>query len=182
MPHSNIIDAQSEDEIWKKIAEQLETKDNTLDYTAQFMTGDKSVTLDIDIDPNRSADSDKPVTTFTTPLTDEVGFRFRIEKQGLKHTIGKLFGMQDVIVGQPEFDKKFLIRSNDVEKVKQLFSDPAISATLLDEPVADFEIREHRIGANREIILGLDLDGVITDPQKLQQLFQPFKMVLSQLQ
>jgi hypothetical protein len=181
MPHSNIIEARSEDEIWKTIAEQLAAKNNTLDYTAQFVTGDKSVTLDIDIDPNRSDDSDKPVTTFTTPLTEEVSFRFRIEKQGLKHTIGKLFGMQDVIVGQPEFDKKFLIQSNDVEKVKQLFSDPAVSAALMEEPVADFEIREHRIGANREVILGLDLEGIITDAQKLQKLFQPFKIVLSHL-
>jgi len=181
MPHSNIIAAKSEDEVWKIIAEQLNSKENNQDYTAQFSTQYHSVDLDIDIHPEGGDENGKQMTSFSAPLSDKTSFRFRIANQGLKHTIGKLFGMQDVIIGHPEFDKKFLIQTNDAAKVKKAFSDEQVTAALLEQPIVVFEIREHRIGANKQILLGLDLEGGITEPDKLKNIFQPFKIVLNQL-
>lgn len=181
MPHQNIITGNSEDEVWKIIAEQLNDKKDDLDYTAQFNTTSHCVTLDIDIHPDRGEEDEKPLTSFSVQLPDETSFRFKIQKQGLKHEIGKLFGMQDVIIGNREFDKKFLIQSNDVEKVKEVLSDDRVYSELLKHPVVDFKIRERKIGANKEIVLGLDLEGGITEPDKLKKAFQPFKAVLSHL-
>jgi hypothetical protein len=181
MPHSNIINAQSEDEIWKIIADQLTNKKDDLDYTAQFSTDAHCVTLDIDIHPDRGEDNDKPLTSFSAELPNETSFRFNIEKQGLKHEIGKLFGMQDVIVGYPEFDKKFLIQTNDVDKVKKVLSNAEVSNELLKHPIVDFKIRERKIGMTKEIVLDLSLEGGITEPDTLKSAFQPFKIVLNSL-
>ncbi len=183
MPHRNIITENSEEEVWKAIAGQLNSKEDNLDYTAQFTTQNHCVTLDIDIHPDRVYDDEdvKPLTSFSTPLPDETSFRFRIEKQSLKHEIGKLFGMQDVIIGHPAFDKRFLIQSNDEAKVKDIFSNAEVSATLLQHPVDDFEIREHKIGANKEIVFRLNLEGGITEPAALKDIFQSFKTVLNTL-
>lgn len=181
MPHRNTIEGKSEDEIWKIIADQLTAKENNLDYTAQFLTQKHCVILDIDIHPDRGEENEKPVTCFSAKLPDETNFRFKIEKQGLKQEIGKIFGMQDVIIGHPVFDKKFLIQSNAEEKVKELFSNSEVTEILLKHPVIDFKIRERKIGANKEIVLGLYLEGGITEPEKLKDLFQPFKIVLSLL-
>src|SRR4051812_14305207 len=115
MPHRNIITEQSEDEVWNVITNQLKTKDDNADYSAQFSTGNYCVTLDVDINPKGDDDDDDgPSTSFSAPLPIETDFRFKIEKQSIKHEIAKLFGMQDVVIGQPEFDKRFLIQSNDV--------------------------------------------------------------------
>ncbi|MCW3111204.1 MAG: hypothetical protein JWQ09_5710 [Segetibacter sp.] len=179
MPHRNIITGKSEDEVWKIIADQLNSKEDNRDYTAQFSTQSYCVTLDIDINPDRDDEDGKPVTSFSAQLHDQTSFRFKIAKQGLKQEIGKLFGMQDVIIGHPEFDKKFLIQANDVSKVKEILSDAEVSAELLKHPVVDFKIRERKIGANREIVLGLYLEGGITEPDKLKNIFQPFKIVLN---
>ncbi|MDQ6815635.1 MAG: hypothetical protein M3040_18040 [Bacteroidota bacterium] len=181
MPHSNIIDAPSEDEIWRIIADQLNNNKDDLDYTAQFQCDNYSITLDIDIHPDRGEDNDKPITSFSSELPLESPFRFNIEKQGLKHEIAKLFGMQDVIIGHPEFDKKFLNQSNDVEKVKKVLSDADVSAELLKFPVVDFKIRERKIGMTKEIVLDLSLEGGITEPEQLKNIFQPFKTVLGYL-
>ena len=181
MPHSNIILGKSEDEVWKIIADQLNNKDDNLNYTAEFSIQKHCVNLDIDIHPDSGDEKGKPVTSLSAQLPEDTGFRFSIEKQGLKHQIGKLFGMQDVIIGHSEFDKKFLIKSNDAAKVKEVLSDPNVSDTLLKHPVLDFEIREHKIGANKEIVLALDLEGGITEPDKLMNIFQPFRIVLNYL-
>ncbi|MCW3081543.1 hypothetical protein [Segetibacter sp.] len=181
MPHQNIVTGESEDEVWKIIADQLNNKKDDLDYTAQFDTQNYCVTLDIDIHPDRGEDNDKPVTSFSVDLPDETEFRFKIQKQGLKHEIGKLFGMQDVVIGHREFDKKFLIQSNDADKVKELLSDTEVSEELLKHPIVDFKIRERKIGANKEIVLGLELEGGITEPNTLKSVFQPYKAVLNYL-
>jgi hypothetical protein len=181
MPHQNIITGNSEDEVWKIIADQLNEKKDNLDYTAQFNTATHCVTLDIDIHPDRGEEDEKPLTSFSVQLPDETSFRFKIQKQGLKHEIAKLFGMQDVVIGDREFDKKFLIQTNDVDKVKEVLSDDRVHSELLKHPVVDFKIRERKIGANKEIVLGLDLEGGITEPERLQSAFQPFKAVLGYL-
>lgn len=181
MPNNNIITGKSEEEVWKIITDQLNSKDNNHNYTAQFPTEKHIVTIDIDIHPDGGDENGKQLTSFSAELPEETNFRFSIEKQGLKHRIGKLFGMQDVIVGHPEFDKKFLIQSNNVARVKEVLSDARVSGALLEEPVVDFEVREHKIGGNKKIVLALDLDGAITEPTTLQNLFQPFKIVLDYL-
>lgn len=181
MPHRNTIEGKSEDEIWQVITDQLTAKEDDRDYTAQFLNDKYCVILDIDIHPDRGEENEKPVTSFSAQLPDQTNFRFKIAKQKLKQEIGKLFGMQDVIIGQPLFDKRFLIQSNDEEKVKKLFSTPEMTDILLKYPVIDFKIRERKIGANQEIVLGLYLEGGITEPEKLKDLYQPFKTVLEQL-
>jgi len=182
MPHSNIITGESENEIWKTIAEQLNTTEGKKKYyTAQFPTEKHSVTIHVDVDHDSSEDEEGPITSFTARLSDQTSFRFRVEKQNLKHSIGKLFGMQDVIVGHPEFDKKFLIQSNDETKVKELFSNAEVSAALLKQPVTHCEIRENRIGANRETVLDLEIEGGLTDPDELENIYQPFKTILTYL-
>lgn len=181
MPHKNIIDVKSEDEVWKIIAEQLNSKEDDLDYTAQFSFKNYCVVLDIDIHPDRGDENEKPITSFSAQLDEGTDFRFNLKKQGLKHQIGKLFGMQDVIIGHADFDKQFLIQSNDEAKVKEVLSDTGVSAELLKHPVTEFKIRERKIGTNKEIVLDLELEGGITEPDKLKNIFQPFKIMLNHL-
>lgn len=181
MSHKNIIAGESENEVWEIIAQQLSNKKDNLDYTAQIDTEKRCVTLDIDINPDRGEENEKPITAFSAPLPDETSFRFNIKKQNLKHEIGKLFGMQDIVIGDAEFDKAFLIQTNEETKVKELLSDAEVCAELLKHPVLEFKIRERKIGVNIELVLRLELEGGITEPDQLMGAFQPFKRVLNQI-
>jgi hypothetical protein len=181
MPHRNIIAEESEEAIWKVITDQLNSRKDEQDYSVQFSFGNYRVTLDIDILPDHGEDGEKPYTSFTTPVSNDNNFRFKIEQQGLKHQIGKLFGTQDIVVGQPDVDKKYLIQSNNEEKVKEMLKQSELSTALLRHPVANFEIKENKIGVTRETVLRLDVEGAITEPSILQSLFQTFKTALSKL-
>jgi hypothetical protein len=40
-------------------------------------------------------------------------YRLNVYEQGPISTIGKYFGMQDVVIGHPEFDKEYIVKTND---------------------------------------------------------------------
>ena len=183
MPHSNIITANSEQEIWNRIAEQIQGKKDNKDYTAQTTIEDVTINVDIDFHPESAEEGNANGTTsFSAPLPDVKDFRFRLFKQNFKHNIRKLFGMQDVVVGNDELDQKFIIQSNDEQKVKTILANEQVSSWLLQLPVYVFEIRDLKIGANREVELTLEIEGRIKEPETLKNIFQPFKAALPFLQ
>ena len=58
------------------------------------------------------------------PYVNPEGFRFTIYRKGLFSDLGKLLGMQDIEVGDPEFDEAFIIKGNDESKVRDALRQP----------------------------------------------------------
>ncbi len=179
MPHSNIIKAKSEDEIWKKISDQLKNDLGKKDYSALIEDEQYSILLDIDIDPEGGSDDGELLTSLTAKLSDEQHVRFSITHQGFKSEVKKIFGMQDIEIGFQEFDNKFIIKGNETEKVKEIFSNEELRFALLKFDNIIFEIRDHKIGAHKEVVLALDISEVVNDPLQLRSLYKSFKLVLS---
>lgn len=181
MPHNNIIAGETESDIWKVIADQLEAKEGNADYSAQFAASKHTVTMDIDITVDEEDPEDEPGTSFRAVVPDHVTFRFRIVKQNLKHDIAKLFGMQDVVIGHRDFDRKFLVQSNDAGKVKTLLSKPEIFEHLVNHPVSEFELKEYKLGGYVETVLVLYIAEAVTEPARLKEIFLPFRAALDYL-
>jgi hypothetical protein len=76
------------------------------------------------------------------PYQDKNGFRFAISRKDMFSEIGKLFGMQDVKIGDAIFDDEFIIKSNDEEKVRAFFDSPRLRQLAQAQPYVSFEIRE----------------------------------------
>lgn len=53
-------------------------------------------------------------------------FEFHIYNSNIFSSVGKYFGMQDIETGDPVFDKKYIVKSNDGFKVKQLLRDQKV--------------------------------------------------------
>lgn len=181
MPHSNVISGSSEQEMFKTVEEQLKNKKDDRDYSVEFSIHNHTVNIDIDYHASTDDDEMSGTTLITAPLSSDVAFRFALTKQTLKSNVKKLFGMQDVIVGNAELDRKFIIQSNDEARVKELLSDPEISGPLVEFPIIIFEVRELKIGATQETVLTYDVEGRITDAARLQRVFAPFGKVLTYL-
>ena len=62
-------------------------------------------------------------TRMRAPYVNPEGFRFTIYRKGVFSDLGKLLGMQDIEVGDPDFDEAFIIKGNDESKVRDLFAD-----------------------------------------------------------
>jgi hypothetical protein len=59
-------------------------------------------------------------------------FKLLITQQGLIDNVAKLFGMQDIQIGNKQFDKKFIVKSNDEAKTLLLLSNNSITKSLQD--------------------------------------------------
>ena len=69
-------------------------------------------------------------TRVITPLSFKQEFYFEIYRKSIFSSIAKLFGMQDIETGHHEFDKDFIIKSNNGFKVKQLLNSPEVRKSI----------------------------------------------------
>jgi sensor c-di-GMP phosphodiesterase-like protein len=78
-------------------------------------------TVMLELTETTLVDEGDRATETVTRLREE-GFRFAIYRKGFFSDLGKLMGMQDIEVGDPEFDEAFIIKGNDESKVVRFFS------------------------------------------------------------
>ena len=76
------------------------------------------------------------------PYINPEGFRFTIYRKSLFSNLGKLLGMQNIEVGDPEFDEAFIIKGNDESKVRDLFANPKIRQMIQAQPKIWLEVKD----------------------------------------
>jgi hypothetical protein len=63
----------------------------------------------------------KTYTRVVIPYKSYDDFQFNIYEDELIFKIAKIFGFQDVKIGNEEFDKKYIIKTNNEQKLKNIF-------------------------------------------------------------
>jgi len=112
--------------------------------------------------------------------------RFKIFRKGLFSTIGKLFGAQDIIIGDPEFDKAFVIKGNDEAKIQHLFSSITLRDIILSHEYLHLEIMEKEGPCGDKIPEGINqlyylVEGDFKDVDHLKSIYTLFGAFLDQL-
>ena len=64
----------------------------------------------------------KTFTRVVIPYKSNDDFQFNIYEDELIFKIAKIFGFQDVKIGKEEFDKKYIIKTNNEQKLKNIFN------------------------------------------------------------
>jgi hypothetical protein len=170
-----IIKGANEEDIWLQVSKDLAAED-ILEYNVIVQQGTYQVEIDVDIDLGGGFEGGFELTTLRSVLNDTDDFRFAIHKEHFIDEIGKFFGMQDVIIGYPEFDKHVIIKTNSEEKVKALFADEQLR-TFLQSLEEDFTlgIATH----HHQQVLEFSLEKGVTDPTSLRQIYHYFYSVLT---
>jgi hypothetical protein len=113
------------------------------------------------------------------------GFRFRI---GIRTMIGglvKLLGMQEIRISYPDFDRQYVIRSNDESKVRALFANPRIRELIELIPPRDmdtFEVNHWEKAPEEALQLQFYLRYWLkSDVERLKSLYDLFVETLSEL-
>ncbi|MHC5036062.1 MAG: DUF3137 domain-containing protein [Planctomycetota bacterium] len=125
-------------------------------------------------------------TRMRAPYVNADGFRFKVYREGFFSKVGKLFGMQDVVVGFPEFDRDFVIQGNDWHRLRQLFAHPRIRELIQAQPHICFEVKDDEGWFGKKFPGDVDqlvfhVSGVIKDIQRLKLLFSLFAHTLNHL-
>ncbi len=180
----------SKEEIWRQFCTEIS---GTL-VEGSFWEGTKvearhgewTVTLD-----TYKVSTGKSSITFTrmrAPYVNPDGFIFAIYRKGVFSTIGKWLGMQDVCVGQPEFDEAFIIKGNDEWKLRRLFSNERLRQLISAQPDIRFYVNNRHGGVwgGKPFPEGVDelrfeVVGVIKDVHRLKLLYELFAETLDEL-
>jgi hypothetical protein len=114
------------------------------------------------------------------------GFRFTIYRKGIFSGLGKLLGMQDIEIGDSEFDRDFVIKSNNEAKAIALFSNEKIRRLIQAQPSIHLEIKGDNGWFGTTFPEGVDelyfqVAGIIKDIDRLKGLYELFAEVLNHL-
>lgn len=129
----------------------------------------------------------KSSTTYTrlrAPYVNKDGFRFTLYRKSLFSGLGKLFGMQDIEVGQPQFDEEFIIKGNNPGQVRALFAYAPLRELIQAQPNIHLQVKPDEGWFGDEFPEGVDelcfhVIGVIKDVERLKSLFMLFAVTLN---
>ncbi len=113
-------------------------------------------------------------------------FNLEVYRGDIFTTIGKLFGLQDIKIGDERFDKEFVIQGNQPEKVKSFMQNEAMRSLLNEQEHFHFKVEEKDSKNHLELpdgvgVVSFRIGGVITDHAPLKQYIELVKVTLDQL-
>jgi hypothetical protein len=178
----------SKEEVWEQLCQEIggELVDGGFwrGKKVQAHVGPWTVVLDTYTESD--GESGTTYTRMRAPFLNPSGFRFVIYRKGPLSGLGKFFGMQDIEVGDPEFDEAFIIQGNDEETVHKLLGDPKLRDMIQAQPKIRLEIKDNEGWFGPKFPEDVDellfrVPGVIKDVERLKSFFDLFAAVLDQL-
>lgn len=178
----------SQKEIWRQLSDQMGARF----VEGGFLKGDKihvthgewTVTLD-----TYAVSTGKAVIVYTrmrAPYANPDGFRFSISRRGVFSDLAKLFGMQDIEIGDEAFDRDFIIKATDDSKVRELLANEHLRELIARQEDIHFSVKDDegwfgpRFEGNADELY-FTVGGIIKDIERLKALYELFAETLDQL-
>ena len=188
MPTLRHLFGPSRKEIWQQLSREVDGHFVQGGFArsdkVQVHHGEWIVTLD-----TYAVSTGKATMIFTrmrAPYVNPDGFRFTIYRRGLFSEIAKRFGMQDIEVGDPVFDRDFVIKGTDPLRVRMLLENPRIRELISRQPEIHFSVKDDEGYFGPSFPAGVDelyfnVMGVIKDVPRLKLLYDLFSETLDEL-
>lgn len=178
----------SKKEIWTELSDKINAEyiEGGFFGRDKVVTRSKEWTITLDTYTVSSGKSSTTYTRMRAPYVNKDGFKFKIYREGIFSELGKFLGMEDIEIGYPEFDANFIIKGNNKDKVKALFSDAQLQELIEFQPRLHLEVKDDEGWFGTEFPEGVDelyfqVVGVIKDMELLESLFELFSKVLDNL-
>jgi hypothetical protein len=109
-----------------------------------------------------------------------------VYREGVFSSLGKWLGMQDVEIGDPYFDRDFVIKGNSEGHLRKFFANPELRDLVRRQPRIHLLVKDDEGWFGTQFPEGVDelyfsCIGVIKDLRHLQSLFELFAVCLHQL-
>ncbi len=182
----------SKDEIWRQIASDLagEFVDGGFweENAVTYNHGEWQIVLDTRTETTYTGATMMTMqyTRMRAPFVNKDGLYFDISNEGFFSSIGKLLGMQDIVVGDQVFDDRFLIKGNSPDKIRLLLADDRIRELIEKQPKVHLRIKDDEGMFGTDFPDGVDelhfeCAGVIKENEALKDLFELFCLILERL-
>jgi len=176
------------DEVWRRLGEEIDADFIEGGFwegsKVQAQVGPWTVTLDTYTVTTGHAHI--TYTRMRAPYVNPEGLRFTVYRKGFFSELGKLLGMQDIEVGDPEFDEAFIVKGTDEWRIRELFDDPNVRALALAQPKIRLTVKDSERWFGPTFPEDVDelyfeVVGVIKEVDRLKALFDLFAAVLDRL-
>lgn len=178
----------SKNEIWGELSREIGA-----DYSEETFLKNGMMTLEhgewtitLDTYTVHANNAHITYTRMRAPYVNKDGFRFNIYRKSIFSWIGKLFRMQDVEIGDPQFDEEFIIQGEPEDKVRRLLNNRKIRSFIEKQKSIHFMVKDDEGYFKKKFPEGVDelyfqVTGVIKDKERLKDLFELFSEVLDEL-
>lgn len=174
--------------VWKEFADEIGASiiDGGFLKEEKMLAKFEDWEITIDTYMQSTGKSSTVYTRIRAPYKCKDEFNFKIYNKSLFSGINKAFGMQDIEVGYPEFDEKFIIKGNDEVKLNELLSNDKIRELLSFHNNISFEVKKSGgMFGSRSLEdvnqLHFEIVGVIRDVERLRNIYMLFSLVLNKL-
>ncbi|AGA28192.1 hypothetical protein [Singulisphaera acidiphila] len=178
----------SKDEVWRQLSHEIGAEF----VEGRFWSGNRVQayiapwTITLDTHTVSTGHSHITYTRMRAPYVNPDGLRFTLYRKGLFSELGKLLGMQDIEVGDPDFDEAFIVKGTDEFKVRELFDDPQVRALALAQPTIHLSVKDDEGWFGAKFPKGVDelhfqVVGILKDGPQLKALFDLFAAILDRL-
>jgi hypothetical protein len=178
----------SRDEIWAQLARKIgaEYRKGGFFTESKVVLAHRQWEITLDTYTVSTGKSSSTYTRIRAPFVNPDGFRFNIYRKGIFSGIARRMGVQDLEVGDSYFDYAFVIQSSSEDLVRRLLAGTDIRQLIQKQPELHFEVKDDEGWFNKTFPEGVDelyfqTSGVITDGERLKDLFDLFSLVLDQL-
>jgi hypothetical protein len=201
-------------EVWRQVADEIggtylptsmiKVKNSAITHSpyGALMYRVRGWVITLDASYNRK------INTFTifmkAPILNREGLRFSIYPRTLFGSIGRLLGVQDIEVGDAEFDSEYLIKGSDEEKVKALLASERIRQLMRSSNEVNLSVRGGEAEGGSLLTGVMDYlyweliekgsvteggfptreihhDSIARDPRQVKSLFELFEETLGRL-
>ncbi|MXV52248.1 hypothetical protein GS399_14815 [Pedobacter sp. HMF7647] len=174
----------TEDEVWTQLNSALVANNDSFQFHAEVNQAGKTTIIDVDIDPGGGFEGGYETTTLSAVVSPENDFRFAIHPESFVDEVGKFFGMEDIEIGYPEFDKKVIIKTNNAEKVKYAFKDSQVRSAIGNLTNFTLGIVHYTVPETDQKVpfLELRIEHGIMEPEALRTIYHVFYNVLTEIE
>ena len=178
----------STQEIWRQLCAEIGAQ-----YVeGGFWKGDKVQathgpwTITLDTYTVSTGKSSIVYTRMRAPFADTEEFRFTVYRKGIFSDAGKWFGMQDIEIGDEDFDRDFILKSNQEQKLRELLGSTKIRELISQQPQIYFAVKDDEGFFGSSFPGGVDelyfqVVGIVKDVERLKLLYALFAETLDQL-
>ena len=178
----------SRKEIWQKLSSELDGRF----VAGGFAKGDKieilhaewKLTLDTYV--VHAGNTHIPYTRMRAPFVNPDSFRFTIYRRGFFTDIAKWFGMQDIEIGDAQFDEAFVIKGTESSRLVALFSSARLRELISGLREVHLTVKDSEGYFGPKFPPDVDelcyhVPGRGKDVEQIKQLFEVFSETLDQL-
>lgn len=176
------------DEVWEKLCDQINGE-----IVSKGIWKDKRIegkykcwTIILDCYTIMAGQTPMTYTRIRVPFINVDDFRFKVYNKNILNTIGKEVDMEEMKTENEEFDNNYIIKTNNIEKMKTIISKEKIFDIIARQKKINLEIRDDEGKFGVEFPQNIDeiyfhTLGIIKDGERLKDLYNLFCELLDLL-